>query len=84
MYITLHVNIKVTNRVGCKGVISTIVPDEKMPIVNGKKIEVVMNPYSLIGRKVPSMIMEVLLSNISVKLHDNVESMKNGDRKSVV
>lgn len=55
-----------------------------MPIVNGKKIEVVMNPYSLIGRKVPSMIMEVLLSNIAVKLHDNVEEMKNGRQSEIM
>lgn len=84
VYNRLKVGDKLTNRVGCKGVISTIVPDEKMPIVNGKKIEVVMNPYSLIGRKVPSMIMEVLLSNISVKLHDNVESMKNGNQSEIM
>ena len=49
-----------------------------MPIVNGKKIEVVLNPYSLIGRKIPSQIMEIFLSNIAVKLHENVEEMKNG------
>ena len=59
-----------------KGVISKVVPDKDMPIVNGKRIEVVLNPYSLISRKIPSQIMEIFLSNIAVKLHDNVESMK--------
>lgn len=84
VYNRLKIGDKLTNRVGCKGVISKVVPDNQMPIVNGKKIEVVMNPYSLIGRKVPSMIMEVLLSNIAVKLHDNVEEMKNGRQSEIM
>lgn len=46
-----------------------------MPIVNGKRIEVVLNPYSLISRKIPSQIMEIFLSNIAIKLHDNVDEM---------
>ena len=58
-----------------KGVISKIVPDKDMPIVNGKRIEVVLNPYSLISRKIPSQIMEIFLSNIAIKLHDNVDEM---------
>ena len=67
-----------------KGVIAKIVPDEDMPIVNGKKIEVVLNPYSLIGRKIPSQIMEIFLSNIAVKLHENVEEMKNGRMNEIM
>ena len=42
---------KITSRYGGKGVVSKIVPDEQMPIVNGRKIEVVLNPYSTINRK---------------------------------
>lgn len=49
-----------------------------MPIVNGKKIEVILNPYALISRKIPSQIMEIFLSNIAIKLHSNVEEMKKG------
>lgn len=69
---------------GGKGVISKIVPDEDMPIVNGKKIEVILNPYALISRKIPSQIMEIFLSNIAVKLHDNVEEMKNGHMDEIM
>lgn len=78
VYNRLKIADKLTNRYGGKGVISKIVPDKDMPIVNGKKIEVVLNPYALISRKIPSQIMEIFLSNIAIKLHDNVESMKNG------
>lgn len=35
---------KITNRYGGKGVVSAIIPDDQMPIVNGKRIEVVLNP----------------------------------------
>mgnify|MGYP003455582240 CR=1 FL=1 len=41
---------KITNRFGGKGVVSAIIPDNQMPIVNGKRIEVVLNPYSTINR----------------------------------
>lgn len=59
-----------------KGVISKVVPDNKMPIVNGRKIEVVLNPYSTINRKIPSVIMETAMGNIAIKLHDNVQEMR--------
>lgn len=35
---------KLTNRYGGKGVVSAILPDSEMPVVNGKKVELIMNP----------------------------------------
>ena len=35
---------KLTNRYGGKGVISAILPDSEMPVVDGKKVELIMNP----------------------------------------
>lgn len=84
VYNRLKVADKLTNRYGGKGVISKIVPDKDMPIVNGKKIEVILNPYALINRKIPSQIMEIFLSNIAIKLHENVESMKNGHMDEIM
>ena len=55
------VGSKITNRYGGKGVVSKILPDELMPLVvdknTGEKkvVEVVMNPYSTINRKIPSV-----------------------------
>lgn len=39
---------KITNRYGGKGVISVVLPDSQMPVVNGKTVELIMNPYSTI------------------------------------
>lgn len=77
---------KITNRYGGKGVVSKILPDNLMPVVvdnkTGKKttVEVVMNPYSTINRKIPSVNMESLLGNIAHRIHDIVEE-RRGDKK---
>ena len=66
--------------------ISKILPDSQMPIMvengTGKKrvVEVVMNPYSTINRKIPSVNMEQLLSTCCVRIHDIVEERKNGSK----
>ena len=39
---------KITSRYGGKGVVSKIVADEMMPIINGKRVEVILNPYMYI------------------------------------
>lgn len=73
---------KITSRYGGKGVVSKIEEDEKMPIVidkatgEKKRVEVVMNPYSTINRKIPSVIMEFSLGIIAHKLHDMVDELK--------
>ena len=77
----LMVGSKVTNRYGGKGVISIVVPDEKMPIMvepNGKqnRVEVVMNPYSTINRKIAGVLLEQSLGNIIHRIYDLVEEYK--------
>jgi hypothetical protein len=57
------------------------VPDEKMPIMvepNGKqhRVEVVMNPYSTINRKIAGVLLEQSLGNIIHKIYDLVEEYK--------
>jgi DNA-directed RNA polymerase beta subunit len=77
---------KITNRFGGKGVVSKILPDELMPVMvdnkTGKKttVEVVMNPYSTVNRKIPSVNMETLLGKIAHRIYDIVEERK-GDKK---
>lgn len=78
---TLMIGSKVTNRYGGKGVISTIVPDELMPIMvekNGKqnRVEVIMNPYSTINRKIAGVLLEQSLGNIIHRIYDLVEEYK--------
>lgn len=52
-----------------------------MPLVvdkfgNKKRVEVVMNPYSTINRKIPGVLMEFSLGNIAYRLHDIVDEYK--------
>lgn len=77
----LVVGSKLSNRYGGKGVISAIEPDEAMPIIvdndgNKKRCELVMNPYSTINRKIPSVIMEIGLANCITRMHDLVDKYK--------
>lgn len=72
---------KITSRYGGKGVVSKVQSDDLMPIMvdkDGKqrRVEVVMNPYSTINRKIPSVLMETLLGLIAHKLHDLVDDYK--------
>jgi DNA-directed RNA polymerase beta subunit len=72
---------KLTNRYGGKGVVSKILPDNTMPIMvdpkgNKKTVDVVMNPYSTINRKIPSVLMENSLGLICHRLRDLVEEYK--------
>lgn len=64
-----------------KGVVSAVKPDEMMPIMvdkTGKKtrVEVVMNPYSTINRKIAGVLLELNLGNIAHKIYDLVEEYK--------
>lgn len=83
----LLVGSKITNRFGGKGVISKILPDDEMPVMiddsTGEKrvVEVVMNPYSTVNRKIPGVNMEQLLSKIAYRIHDLVESYKTSKIK---
>lgn len=82
----LMIGSKVTNRFGGKGVISKILPDNKMPLMidpSGKKkvCDIVMNPYSTINRKIPSVLLESGLGNIAHRIHDIVEERKNSPKE---
>ena len=77
----LMVGSKLTNRYGGKGVISQVLPDNQMPLMvgpDGKKtqVDVVMNPYSTVNRKIPSVLLESSLSNIAHRIHDLVDQYK--------
>lgn len=78
----LMIGSKVTNRYGGKGVISAITPDELMPVMVDKttgkqsRVEVVMNPYSTINRKIAGVLIEQNLGLIANKIYDLVEDYK--------
>lgn len=80
------VGSKITNMWGGKGCVSAVKPDDEMPVVvweDGRKqtVECILNPYSTINRKIPSVNMSYLLGNIAHKLYDKVEEMKKDTSK---
>jgi len=80
----LKVGDKITNRYGSKGVISLIEPDDMMPIgVNGEKIELILNPYSIISRKNTSQLIEVYLNKLALKLHQMIGGLKLDNGKDL-
>lgn len=76
------VGSKITNRYGGKGVVSCVKPDELMPIMvekgTGKqhRVEVIMNPYSTISRKIAGVLWEQDLGNIAHRIYDLVDEYK--------
>lgn len=80
------VGSKITNRYGGKGVVSEIVPDELMPIMVDKKtgkqyrVEVIMNPYSTINRKITGVLMESNLGYIAHRVSELVEQYKSSEK----
>lgn len=76
------VGSKITNRYGGKGVVSCVKPDELMPIMVDKntgrqhRVEVIMNPYSTISRKIAGVLWEQDLGNIAHRIYDLVEEYK--------
>jgi DNA-directed RNA polymerase beta subunit len=79
---TVVVGSKITSRYGGKGVVSAVKPDETMPIMVDKKtgkqtrVEVIMNPYSTVNRKIAGVLYELNLGNIAHKIYDLVEEYK--------
>jgi len=59
---------KIVFRTGQKGVVSKIIPDEQMPrTVDGKPLEVLLNPLSLPSRANVSLLYELLLGKVADK-----------------
>ena len=75
---------KLSGRYGDKGVISTVVPDDRMPRgADGKPFEVLLNPLGIITRTNPGQMVEAALGKIAektgkryaVKDFDNIEDL---------
>lgn len=57
---------KLCNRYGSKGEVSLILPDNEMPFIEstGEHLEMILNPNSIVARKNPSQLYELLLTKI--------------------
>ena len=72
---------KMADRYGGKGVVSKIIPDEYMPLLdNGKRVEVIKNQSTCINRENIGQLHELSLNYIGMRvidhLHENIGKMK--------
>jgi DNA-directed RNA polymerase beta subunit len=64
----MEIGDKLSGRMGDKGVISEIVPDEQMPTDReGRPFEVLLNPLGIVSRSNPSQIVEAALGKIAAR-----------------
>jgi DNA-directed RNA polymerase beta subunit len=68
---------KLGNRHGNKGVISIILPEEKMPLLNGQRADIVINPFGVPSRMNIGQLFELQLSQSVQDLKKNVKEMLN-------
>lgn len=74
-----NIGDKITNRYGGKGVISSILPDELMPLMdNGERMEVCFNSSTCINRENPGQLMEMSVNYISSRLLEYINQMRLG------
>lgn len=68
--------MKITNRYGSKGVIGKVIPNSEMPRnAEGRLIDVIINPSSVIARKNLPQVAEGNLSRISEEVYRRVNGM---------
>lgn len=72
---------KITNRYGSKGVVSGINPDNRMPVdINGRRIDVMMNPAAVVSRKNITQTMELYLNKLAIEVKNRiVDGLDNHD-----
>ena len=67
-YAQMQVGDKLSGRYGDKGVISQIIPDDKMPTdKEGRPFEVLVNPLGIVSRTNPGQLVEAALGKIAEK-----------------
>ena len=71
----LEIGDKASNRYGGKGVVSRIVPDELMPKVNGRPLDVILNSSTTYNRENVGQLLEQSFNHIS---HAILEYIKTG------
>ena len=80
--VPLNIGYKISGRYGNKGVISTIVPDEEMPMLeNGKHVEVIFNALGVINRLNSAQLFEVSIKFISNRIVERLKELKTREEK---
>lgn len=75
-YSKARIGDKIANRYGGKGVISTILPDEMMPLLdNGKRVEVILNSSTTINRENNGQLNEMFINYCGDRIKDHIDSI---------
>ena len=79
-----EIGTKLSNTHGGKGVITKILPDHEMPIrkKDGKNLDLIFSPNSVIGRINTGQIFEVLMNRIAEEVYEEMFS-KNSAEESM-
>lgn len=74
--VALNIGYKISGRYGNKGVISTIVPDDEMPMLeNGRHIDVIFNALGVINRLNSAQLFEVSINFISNRIVERMREL---------
>lgn len=74
----VSVGSKLTGRYGDKGVLSEIIPDEKMPLLeNGERVDLICNALGIINRENPAQLYEVELNFIANRVREKMATFNN-------
>lgn len=72
----LEIGDKASNRYGGKGVVSKFIPDELMPKINGRPIDVILNSFGVYNRENIGQLFEISLTHIG---HAILQYIKKGN-----
>ena len=84
-YNQVKIGDKISNRYGGKGVVSDILPDEMMPLLdNGRRVELIYNSSTCINRENNGQLNEMNLNFVSDRIVDHVNNLECFDINYVV
>lgn len=80
--IPLSVGQKITGRYGNKGVISKILPDDEMPVLEtGERIDVIFNSLGVVNRLNSQQLFEQSITFIGNRVRERLATMNDMDEK---
>lgn len=83
--VALNVGYKLTGRYGNKGVISQVLPDEKMPrLDDGRHVDMIMNALSIINRLISGPLLEVSYNFCSDRIIEYMRTLDDIDEQAKI
>jgi DNA-directed RNA polymerase subunit beta len=81
----ISIGDKIANRHGNKGVISKIIPDNEMPVLeDGRRLDIIINPMGIISRMNVGQIYELHLNEVLHNVRENLKTLNLEDRVAEV